>query len=361
MKKKILILAPPDSTHTIEWIEFLKKFKNFTIYYISLKKDFKPVEKSYSIKFLFPFYKLNLLYSFFKIKWITLRIKPDLIHSHYLFPYGFFTLTHKCKKIISLWGSDITNDYKISDPLMKLLARVSLKNADFITFAGKHLKNYLPFEIKKSDELIWGVDKNLIDRIKPFDRKEIGISENDFLILNLRYIRDIFQIERVIRTVELLNSKYKDIKLVLIKGDDSEYFRKMEKMVEKTNFIKIIQNLSKEKFISLIKSSNLTLSLSLRDGSPVSVKEAMMCKKCVIYQDNDSMRDFQIFKIEEIILKTDSLNELYEKILNLHDDRNLLKKIEQANYVIAEKNFEKNSCFMKGLKIYESLLQEKLT
>lgn len=356
MKKKILIIAPPESAHTLEWINFLKQYDMFNLYYISLKKDFRPIENSYFIDFDLPFYKLNILKSYIKVQKIIKKIQPDLVHAHYLFPYGLLTLKDHRKSIISFWGSDVTYDYKNSTFFLRYLADLSIKQADYITFAGEHLKKFFNYEIKASDQLIWGVDKNFINTIDPFRKEELGFLKDDFVILNLRFIREIFQIERVIQTLKELNQNYKNIKLVLIKGDDSPYYRMIKEKCKNLSFIKIIKDLSKEKFISLIKGCDLTLSLSLRDGSPVSVKEAMMCEKIVLYQDIEPMREFFLQKDFSTSLKTLEVKELYEKILFYYENRDVLNEIAINMKKFAEENFEREKCFKKGLEIYKKLL-----
>lgn len=358
MKKKILLIAPPESAHTLDWIKFLKQLDMFNLFYISLKKDFKPVENSFFIDFDLPFYKLNLLKSYFKVQNMIKKIQPDLIHAHYLFPYGLLTLNDQKKTIISFWGSDITNDYKNSNFFFKYLADLSIKQADYITFAGKHLKKFFNYEIKESDLLIWGVDKNFIDKIDPLEKEKIGFSKDDFIVLNLRFIREIFQIERVIATLEELNKNYNNIKLILIKGDDSSYYRMIKEKCKNLSFVKILENFSKEKFISLIKGCDLTLSLSLRDGSPVSVKEAMMCEKIVLYQDIEPMKEFFGQKDFLTSLKTLEKKELYEKILFYYKNRNVLNETGKKMKKFAEENFEREKCFKKGLEIYKKLLGE---
>ncbi|MEO0288314.1 MAG: glycosyltransferase family 4 protein [candidate division WOR-3 bacterium] len=358
MEKKILLIAPPESAHTLEWINFLKKQDMFNLFYISLKKDFRPVENSFFIDFNFPFYKLNLLKSYTRIQKIISTIKPDLVHAHYLFPYGLLTINDHKKTIISFWGSDITNDYKNSNFFLKFLADLSIKQADYITFAGSHLKKFFNYKIKESDQLIWGVDKNFIDRITPFKREEIGFSKDDFIVLNLRFIREIFQIERVLKTLKELNKNYENIKLVLIKGDDSSYYRMIKEKCRNLSFVRILENLSKEKFISLIKGCDLTLSLSLRDGSPVSVKEAMMCNKIVIYQDIEPMKEFFGQKDFLTSLKTLEIEELYEKILFYYKNRDVLNETGKNMKKFAEENFESERCFKNGLEIYNKLLGE---
>jgi len=174
--------------------------------------------------------------------------------------------------------------------------------------------------------------------------------------LNLRYIRDIFQIERVIDVVKDLNNKFSNIKLVLIKGDDSPYLNMIKEKCKELPFIKILENLSKEKFISLIKSSDITLSLSKRDGSPVSVKEAMICGKVVIYQEIEPMSEFFDNKDFKTSLKTLENKELYEKILYFYNNRNVLKNIGDQMKEFAEENFDKKKCFQRGLKIYNKII-----
>ncbi|MDI6699912.1 MAG: glycosyltransferase family 4 protein [bacterium] len=356
MKKKVLIIAPPESAHTVEWIEFLNKQERFEIFYISLKKDFKPVKNSFFIDFSYPFYKINLLKSYFEVKRIIKSISPDIVHAHYLFPYGILTLFDRKKTVISFWGSDITKDYKNSNLIFKSLADLSIKDADFITFAGKHLKSFFKYDIENSEILIWGVNSNFVESVKKMDRRELGFSDDDFVILNLRYIRDIFQIERIIDVVKDLNQKFSNIKLILVKGDDSPYFNMIKEKCKDLPFVKILENLSKEKFISLIKSSDITLSLSTRDGNPVSVKEAMICRKTVIYQEIEPMREFFENKDFKTSLKTFECKELYEKILYFYNDRNTLKNIGNQMKKFAEENFDKEKCFQKGLKIYNKII-----
>lgn len=354
MKKTVLLIAPPRSIHTMKHIDMLHYF-GMNVFYISLRDEWYPVKNTFYVPFEYPFYKLSIMKAFFRVSKIIKQVRPDIIHAHYLTPYAYFILLSKCRTIISLWGSDIRITYRKSGYLFRyFLKRVILK-ADVVLIPGVYMKDYLDLKIPHLYETIWGVDTELLGKREPKEKHKWGFAIDDFIITSIRVNRDIFQIERIIDSVDSLAQKYENIQLNIIEGPYADYNLRIRKRCSGRSYINIHRHLSHEQYISLLRASDLALSIALEDAGPVSVKESMVLALPVVYQKIRGIdRTINVkrgFGLET--LSTDELTECIEFIMNNEKERDIIS--ENARKYALE-HFDQRKYITKMKRIYEKLL-----
>lgn len=354
MKKTVLLIAPPRSIHTMKHIDMLHDL-GMKVFYVSLRDEWYPVKNTFYVPFECYFYKLSIIKAFFRVSKIIKQVRPDIIHAHYLTPYAYFILLSKCRTIISLWGSDIRITYKRSGSLFRyFLNRVMLK-ADVVLIPGVYMRDYIDLKIPHLYETIWGIDVEQLGKKEPEAKKNWGFETDDFVITSIRINRDIFQIERIIDSVDSLAQKYDDIQLNIIEGPYTDYNIKIRKKCSGKSYINIHRHLSHEQYISLLKASDLAISIALEDAGPVSVKESMALGLPVVYQEIRGI-DRTISMKRGFGLETQSTDELTECIELIMNNEKKTKKISQNARRFALDHFDQKKYVAKMKRIYEKLL-----
>ncbi|MCK4730887.1 MAG: glycosyltransferase, partial [Methanophagales archaeon] len=133
---RLCFLADRRSIHTKRWVEYFAKEHEIdliTLSYTKKEDTFVPEEeykkmnvRVHKVSKQMPF----LLLAPFKIRRLIKKIKPDVVHAHYVTQYGFCgTFSGFHPLVISPWGSDILVDPHDSW-IIKALVRFALKRGD---------------------------------------------------------------------------------------------------------------------------------------------------------------------------------------------------------------------------------------
>lgn len=332
----------------------LNESNDFETVCVSLRDNWNPPCRHYHIPFRRIPYKLNILMAYMKFRSILSAEKPDLVHAHFLTPFSIMTIKSSVPSILSLWGSDATGYYPDSGFILKKLYDRAVIQSAALFSAGKHLPEILNTRSQRTEEIIWGTDTSDIDRDVSF-REQFKIPEKSFVITNIRIIRDIFQIERVIKAVINIKKKGKDVHLVLIRGPYTDYNNVIENLCRGLDFITILDNLNNDDFRKLLRCSDIALSLALRDGSPVSVKEAMAAGLPVIYQNTLGINNTidERFGIE---MKTHDDSELEIAIIRLMTDTTLRDRLSSDAVIFAKEHYDEKTQWSKALDIYMDVI-----
>lgn len=108
----------------------------------------------------------------------------------------------------------------------------------------------------------------------------------------------------------------------------------------------------------LLKAIDVYCLPSLWEGLPIGLLEAMAMRKAVIATNVDGTSEVINDNENGLLINQGDVNDLADKILLLHRDRNLTKKLSAAAKASIEKQFNISS-MVKGIeKIYFSLLKK---
>jgi L-malate glycosyltransferase len=294
-KIKLLILADPNSPHTIKWVSSLAE-KNFEIYLFSLAKYDKKIYKGFENIRVYssgidntitslpdgstP--KLVYLKSLTDLKRIINNFQPDILHAHYATSYGLLgALSGFHPYFISVWGSDVYS-FPAKSFLHKLILKFNLKKADKIfstsNVMGEELKKYTSKDISV---IPFGIDLNKFFPAKvesPFDKKDIVIG-------TIKALEDIYGIEYLIRAFKWIKNKRPSlpIKLLIVgKGTKENVYKNLVKQLnieQDTVFTGYVNPEDVNQYQNMI---NIFVALSLQESFGVSVLEAGACEKPVV-------------------------------------------------------------------------------
>jgi len=221
------------------------------------------------------------------------RLRPDVLHGHYVTTYGFYAARSGYKPLlITPWGSDILLSPKRSR-LMKRVARFVLKRADLVTADSMALKRGL-LELGCEEEKIvyfpWGVE---LDRFFPRDdrvalRRELNLPDGIVVICN-RWLRPVYGIEHLIKAVPVVLAEAPSTTFVI--GGDGELRPRVEGLVRELGIgdsVKMVGSIPHEKMPHYLQAADVYVSPSLSDSTSVALLEAMACGLTPVVTDVDA-------------------------------------------------------------------------
>jgi glycosyltransferase involved in cell wall biosynthesis len=289
---KICFVGDASSIHINRWTQWFSK-RGHEVHLISDKpEDIEGVkvhrlnERAGALAF---FLKI------FQTRKIIKRIRPDLVHGHYLTSYGAWAASSDCHpSIVTAWGSDVLIDTKIKTK--RRAVKYALRNADIITCAGEYMKQAIISLGAEEGKIIFnyfGIDTQAFDPALRSEglRNELGVSDSP-LIISTRRLEPIYDVGTLIRAVPSVIQTNPNARFVIV-GDGSERGKLMSladslKISVNVTFVGWIQ---KEKLPGYLASANIYVNTSLSDsGLAVSTREAMACGLPVITTDLEANR-----------------------------------------------------------------------
>ncbi len=167
-----------------------------------------------------PFFLLAQLCSlYFLIK----RVKPDVIHAHWLIPTGLFAVLcrEKCPVVVTGHGADI---FGLSSGMFSWFKKVTLLKSQGITVVSKSLaeqvRPLLP-ESRSVEVLPMGVDDGLFSTSKRSENLKQSINPNGFILLYVGRLTEKKGVGFLLDAFEKVVRRQDDLVLVVV-GDGEE-------------------------------------------------------------------------------------------------------------------------------------------
>ncbi len=268
---KVLILGDFQSKHTILWFKSYSKF--FETYGFSLQEPIIKDEKIFYVKPKSHSEKLKYILALNELKKIYEKIKPDIIHAHFIQNYGLMAYLLKKPYILSVWGRDLFSiAYK---KFRNYISREILKSAKIIHVDAYSLKWLLVnnFQINpfKIINFPFGLESEILNKpLKPL--------KNDiFRIVEFRkHINEIYNQLKILEAIKVLKKRgLKNFVLFFLsKGKDSEYYKKICIEFGISDLVEFKPSTHSE-IMDLLSESHIYISASFVDSTSVSLLEAM--------------------------------------------------------------------------------------
>lgn len=347
--KKVLFTATVVKTHiNVFHLPYLKWFKEHGYeVHVAAKNDFisEPCiipncDKYYDVKFArFPFSKTNIK-AYKQLKKLIQENNYDIIHCHTPVAGVLTRLAARRNKNTTviytahgfhfLKGAPLLN-WLIYYPVERFCARYTDK---LITINKEDYERAKRFKLRKNGKVYYvpgvGINLEKIQNLKvnvKQKKKELGISKNIPILLSVGELNKNKNHETVLQAL----SKLKDqnfIYLICGRGVLKEYLERKIQELHLENKAKLLGYRSD--VIKILKTADLFIFPSKREGLPVSVIEAMAAELPVIASNVRGNRDLiakeNLFEPEDIAALTNLIKERFEAIQNKE-----LKKVAYAN------------------------------
>jgi glycosyltransferase involved in cell wall biosynthesis len=183
----IAILGDPGSVHVRRWVEFFAGRGHRITLLVPRGQAVEPafprevaIER-YSPNTTWRVSQLGLIATGLSVRRAIRRIKPDLLHVHYLTVNGlraWMTGFHPC--VITVWGNDVLVDPPRSFRA-RVLARLSLRSADLVTGISRHVVDAAVRYVARPERcrvVHFGVDVDLFSpgSASPGLRESLGLA-----------------------------------------------------------------------------------------------------------------------------------------------------------------------------------------
>lgn len=302
--------------------------------------------------------RLKALLKIIRKSYFFRKNKFDIVHSfHYSADYSeplsvrlsntkwVFT-----KKNMS-WEGASKNSWKLRSKLAK---RIIIQNTDM-------QKQFYP-NSKKTDYITRGVNANeFVPQLPNKDLiNEFGISSKHRVIMAVANLAPVKGIEVLISAFDELYDKKQKLKLLIVGDDRNEYAMKLKSLAEKSKSYSNIHFTGKRSDVKeLLSLADIfvlpTLDEGRREGSPVSLLEAMSSAKFIIASRVSGIKDilasfkdhmFEPGSVDELVAKLRS--SLEKPIDELRKEGQILREEILKNFTI-EKEVQKHEEFYQKI------------
>ena len=300
---------------------------------------------------------LNLAPTLIKLKKIIKEIKPDIIHTHSVSPYGYLGALAKFYPfIITPWGNDVLIDVKESK-IEKIFTKLSLKKADLITCDGENTEESLinlgvfPEKIKF---ITFGVDIKKFKSASDEEKKNLKkkyFSPDSNIIISTRTLNSIHNVDTFIKAIPFVIEKISNAKFLIAgNGTEEKKLINLARSLEIYNSIKFLGKLEEKEMISALLASDIYVSTSLSEsGLAASTAEAMACGLPVINTDTGDIK-LWLEKEGGFIIPVENPVVLAKKIIYLLQNSEIREKARKVNRKVIE---ERNNYYKEMGKMEE--------
>lgn len=183
-------------------------------------------------------------------------------------------------------------------------------------------------------------------------RKELGYSDDDFIITVVAETNKNKNQSFLIRQVPVLMEKIPHLKVLFL---GKETLPDAHNLVNEMGLQDVCQFLGYRKDVELFtKISNICFSASIREGLPVNIIEAMACGKVCICSANRGHKSLIKDNVNGYLFSLSDSNEMVQKIFNVYQDK-------EKSVFLADKAYEDSFQYDVGNTVtYTSELYNRL-
>ncbi len=358
----ICLIADAKAVHTVKWAEYLSK-KGHEVHLISYEPFSIPIDgvTIHIVKSFFNNLYLGFIPKHIRIHNIVKSIDPDIIHGLFVSKFGFHAalLKKKCPLVISAWGSDILIIPHRSK-LLWFFTNLSLKKANLIYAASEDLKKKIIHYFNINPDLIkiniHGVDFSM------FHLKEYSYLASEYkeiLVCSNRSLKPVYNVKCLIDAIPKVISKNKNIKFLIIgTGPDENEIKDLTCKLGVEDYVSFIGRVDQFEMSDYLIKSDIYVSTSLSDGTPVSMLEAMACGLPCIMTDVGDVSKWIEDRFNGFLFCPGDSQLLADRIIELADDSKKRQTFGLRSYKKAYQNANQNNIMKSVLEDYFKLINE---
>ncbi|MDI6841078.1 MAG: glycosyltransferase [bacterium] len=356
---KICYLADALSVHIQQWVEYFVD-KGYEIDVISFRQANISGANVHFINVGNVSYKGGIrnwqyLIRINRIKELIHKIKPNILHAHYITSYGFIgALVNFHPYVISALGSDILIAPRES-LFLRLCIKKAINRADLIISHAFHLfQALISMGANKEKSILfgWGVDLKRIS-------KEVEPQREENTVISARQFEPIYNLELLIRAIPYVIKFIPDANFILIgDGTQKEQLENLAHKLKIDEHVKFLGKISHSNVLKHLGSSQIYTSTSLSDGTSATLLEAMALGAFPVVTDIPANREWIQDGINGFLVPTSDPKRLAERIVDaircpqLREDA----KIKNAIIISEKANFKKNMQIIENE--YRKLLKQ---
>ncbi|MDX1953603.1 MAG: glycosyltransferase family 4 protein [Verrucomicrobiota bacterium] len=350
---KVLLTSPASSIHTQRWMTALTR-RGHEVHLATVHGG-KPMDGTVHYLPIFGLGKAGYFAAIPALRKVVKRLKPDVVHAHYLSSYGFLTAAAKVSSFVgTAWGSDVLITPQQSQ-IARILTSYGIKRAAAITVVAEHMS---PAVLKlgavkeRLHVIPFGVDTSIFQfRTAPFD--------TDFIrIVSTRNLKPIYDIPTVLRAVNILKERGVLKRFHLDLAGSGELKEELEVLAEKLGIKEEVTfhgRVEQLKAAELLARADLFVSSALSDGNNISLNEAMACGSIPVGTDIPANSAWITHGVNGFLYSSGKPDALAASLEMALGKRDLWPAIAKQNRDQVTKEASWDLCVDKTCALYEQL------
>lgn len=344
-KLKICFIADGGSVHVHKWMDFFRN-KGHEIYLITNRPTGYNGVKEYCFDISINL-GIDFTQKYFKIKKLIKLINPDILHSHYVQYYGFWSaLTDFHPQVLTVWGGDVLFEQEAiargCDPekfclpwWRAFLTKLSLRNSDIVTADSVDAMDravFLGAKKVRTELFVWGVDvERFNDRIYSDIRRDLNLNSNP-VVISMRNFISYYNVDKIIEAIPIVLKEIPDTKFIFLgDGPQKDVLIDLIKKLKIKRAVRWVGKVSYNDVPRYLSVADIFVSVPSSDATSMSLLEAMSCGLPIIATDIPANREWVRDKENGILIPPKSSEAIAFAIIELLKDNKRMKEFGRAS------------------------------
>jgi len=294
-----------------------------------------------------------------RLRRLMKKIKPDILHTYLLHANVLGRIVGRLVGIPVIIGSERTIGQ--AGPWGRLATKLSNPLTDVVEvnsrLGAKAIEIDLGVPPRKIEVIRSGVDLKKFDHSTHREtiRSEIGLKEDQHLVLYVGRLRRVKGVEYGLRAFAAAQSQQRSIHMALAgEGEQLDHLKKIVlelKVPDHVTFLGVRNDLP-----SLLSAADSVLMPSLKEGFPRTAIEAMAAGKPIIATNVGGTSEAIVDGETGILVPAKNIEVMTSTILKLARDKNLQNKLGEAGRHRSRNNYSANNYVTRLDELYRQLL-----
>ncbi|NAW98851.1 MULTISPECIES: glycosyltransferase [unclassified Vibrio] len=357
---KIALLGNANSIHIRRWAEGLYS-KGIEIHLVSCNPITEQYSEGIQLHQLTPYAPYGYIIAAVKLKRLLKRIRPDLLHAHYVSGYGSLAALSGYKNVmLSAWGADVY-DFPGKSRFNHWLVKNNLQRARAIGTTSHCMLTVIkaitpvlpPIHVTP-----FGVDTNLFCPIdKNMDGPKPKVSIGTVKLLHKKY-----GIDTLIKAFAIVVSHCKDTELELVivgNGPEEENLKRLASSLGVSRLVQFRGYIDNSLVPQILNALDIYVALSRLDSESfgVAAVEANACSLPVVVSDVSGFKEVVVDGKTGLIVERDNPEAAAQAICRLVVNERLREKMGKLGRQHVLENYSWDVSLDKMIDVYDELIE----
>jgi len=297
------------------------------------------------------------------VKKLINKIKPDILHAHYITDCGFLGAVSKFHPfLMSAWGSDVRDEAK-ENKIIRTIVRFVLKRSDMVHVDADHMKEELiklDVEETRIRIIYYGTDTKRFSSDKKDEslRRKLCITGYP-TIISIRNLEPIYDVESLIKATPIVLNEVPEARFIIVgDGSQREYLKDLAESLGVSDYIRFVGFIPSSELPRYLASSDIYVSTSFSDGGLASsTAEAMACELPVVITDFGDNRKWVEDGVSGFLIPMKSPDEIASKIICLLRNEEKRREFGRICRQVIDERSEREKEMRKVERLYTEMVE----
>lgn len=307
-----------------------------------------------------------LVAQFFSLLFLVRRIRPDIIHAHWIIPQGFFAvlLQFLCRVpvVVTAHGADV---FGLQGAMFRVMKRFTLSNAMAVTVVSRALAESIKMFVSPAISvgiIPMGVNSRVFTPV----RKNEGIKEkyniDGTFLLYVGRLTEKKGVRYLIDAMPRVLQNIPTAKLLIIGSGELERELKCRVVdLNLSNSILFVGGVSNKDLPGYYASADLFVGPSIEaangdtEGFGLTLVEAAMSECLIVASNVGGIGDIIVDEETGFLVEAKNSQLLAEKICFVIENKNIFKKVGQKSRQLSIQRFDWQVISREYMRIFDQL------